>query len=86
MLTVAGLLVLRYRCPDYTRPYRTYGYPVTPLLFMLGNLWIIIFSLRSNPMVFLYGGGTILAGLLIFFFFNRTVPKQIGLEEDFSGT
>ena len=85
MLTVAGLLVLRYRCPHYPRPYRTYGYPVTPVLFMLGNLWIIVFSLRSNPTVFLYGGGTIVAGLLIFFFFNRTARKEIGLEEDFSG-
>jgi len=85
MLTVLGLVVLRYRYPHYPRSYRTFGYPVTPVLFMLGNLWIIIFSLRSNPIVFLYGGGTILAGLSIFFFFNRTARKRIGLEEDFSG-
>jgi len=85
MLTVLGMMVLRYRCPDYPRPYRTFGYPVTPILFMLGNLWIIIFSFSSNPMVFLYGGGTILTGLLVFLFFDRITRRPVGLEEDFSG-
>ncbi len=85
VLTVLGLMVLRYRHPDYPRSYKTFGYPVTPILFILGNLWIIIFSFKSNPLVFLYGGGTILAGLSIFFFFNRTTRKNIGFEEDFSG-
>lgn len=75
VLTVMGLMVLRYSRPDCERPYRTFGYPATPILFMLGNLWIIIFSIRSNTVVALYGGGTVLAGLLIFYYFNRAGRK-----------
>jgi basic amino acid/polyamine antiporter, APA family len=85
MLTVLGLMVLRYRHPHFPRPYRTFGYPVTPVLFMLGNLWIIIFSFQSNPTVFLYGGGTILTGLLVFLFFDRITRLRVDLERDLSG-
>ena len=72
LFTVAGMILLRVRRPDIERPYKTFGYPFTPLLFILSNLWIIIYSIKSNPVVCLYGGGTILAGILVFLFFSRT--------------
>jgi basic amino acid/polyamine antiporter, APA family len=34
-LTVLGVIVLRVREPNLARPYRTWGYPVTPILFLL---------------------------------------------------
>ena len=40
-LTVAGVMVLRWRQPDLARPYRTWGYPVTPLVFMAVSLWML---------------------------------------------
>ena len=36
MLTVVGVHVLRRTRPDLPRPYRTWGYPVTPALYILG--------------------------------------------------
>jgi APA family basic amino acid/polyamine antiporter len=69
MLTVIGLIVLRIKNPGLERPYRTFGYPVTPLLFILSNLWIIIYSIKDNPYVLLYGGGTIVAGILIYIYY-----------------
>ncbi len=68
MLTVLGMMVLRGRQPDLIRPYKTFGYPVTPILFILMNLWIIVFSIKGNPIVTLYGAATIIAGILFYYF------------------
>ena len=53
------------------RSYKTFGYPVTPLLFILGNVWIIYFSLIRRPVCSLFGLGTIALGILIYFYFRR---------------
>ncbi|HDS15364.1 MAG TPA: amino acid permease [Proteobacteria bacterium] len=71
-LTVIGLLRIRRRdgVPAGTG-YRTWGYPVTPWLFILGNLWIISFSVCHRPVAALIGFGTIAAGLIIYLGFAR---------------
>jgi APA family basic amino acid/polyamine antiporter len=71
MLAVAGMMVLRVRSPRAARPYRTFAYPVTPALFILGNLWIVFFFVRDNPRIALYGAATILAGIAAYFWFRR---------------
>jgi APA family basic amino acid/polyamine antiporter len=68
MLTVFGLIILRIKRPDVVRPYKTFGYPITPILFILMNLWIIIFSIKGNPVVFLCGSATIIIGVLFYYF------------------
>ncbi len=70
MLTVIGLMRLRRRAPDTPRPYRTLGYPLTPLLFIAGSLWIIVYTLTSKPIVGLYGLATLLSGALLYRFFR----------------
>ncbi len=70
MLTVIGLMILRIKKPFLERPYKTFGYPVTPILFILSNLWIIVHSIKDNPFVIIYGGGTIVVGILIYFYYN----------------
>jgi basic amino acid/polyamine antiporter, APA family len=72
MLTVAGLMWLRIKRPDLKAAYRTFGYPVTPLLFIMGNLWIIYFSITSRPVSSLFGLGTIAAGIIFYLYFSRT--------------
>ncbi len=71
MLTVAGMMVLRIRKPDIMRTYKTFGYPVTPLLFILGNLWIIYYCIKSRPAASMFGAGTIGLGMLIYIFFYK---------------
>ncbi len=70
-LTIAGLMLLRFKKATPVTGYRTFGYPVTPLLFIVGNAWIIYYCIRSNPIVSLYGGVTIAAGILAFFLFEN---------------
>jgi len=79
MLTVVGMMLLRIKKPDLKRSYKTFGYPVTPLLFILGNLWIIYFCIKSRPITSLFGLGTIGLGVLFYTYFrrkNRSVGKE----------
>jgi len=70
LLAVAGLLVLRRRDPAPDLPYRTWGYPFTPFFFILGNLWIILFSIINRPAVSLTGLAAILSGAVFYFYFK----------------
>ena len=76
-LTVAGLFRLRRRYPELHRPYRTIGYPLTPLLFIAGNLWIVTYTLYSRPVVGFAGVITIVSGWVVYLLFRtaRGVPQ-----------
>ena len=64
--TVLGVIVLRRREPALTRPYRTWGYPVTPLLFLVVEIWMVVFLVRETPMTAIVSSATIVAGLLLY--------------------
>lgn len=75
VMTVAGMMRLRKIHPDPGAGYKTMGYPVTPLIFIIGNLWIIIFSIKSRPASSLFGLATIALGMLAYFYFSRARRK-----------
>ncbi len=66
MLAVIGVFVLRVRQPDLPRPYRTWGYPVTPLVFLAISAWMLVFTWQQHRNESLAGLGTLLIGLLIY--------------------
>ena len=66
MLTVAGVFVLRWQRPEVDRPYTTWGYPVTPLIFLLLNGWVLIYVFIDRPFESLVGLGVIGAGALLY--------------------
>ncbi len=70
-LTVLGVIVLRVREPDLTRPYRAWGYPVTPLVFVGLMIWMIAFSTLEDPVVGLAGGATIGTALALYLVVRR---------------
>ncbi len=76
MLTVVGLMKIRRTRPPQNDGYRTLGYPVTPLIFILGNAWIIFFSLKSRPLASLVGLGTIGIGILIYLYFAGRIKTR----------
>lgn len=76
VLTVIGLIRIRRKTGNTAIPYRTFGYPLTPLIFLLGNGWIVFFSLNSRPVAALFGLATIAAGGLFYLCFARR--KQHG--------
>jgi len=76
--TVLGVFVHRRKFPDATRPVKTWGYPVTPILFLIFNLWITVFVIYSRPVESLYGLGTIALGAILYFFSQQSnKPKNI---------
>jgi len=75
MLTLIGMMVLRAKGLHLKSPYRTFGYPITPIFFILFSLWMIVFCIKENPMVSLYSAGTIASGILVFFCFKRKAQQ-----------
>src|SRR5882724_13435807 len=48
-LTVGSVMVLRWKRPDLKRPYKLWGYPIVPILFILAHLWIVWGSVVEKP-------------------------------------
>ncbi|MBE3072577.1 MAG: amino acid permease [Acidobacteria bacterium] len=70
-LTVGAVMVLRRTKPDLPRPYRTWGYPVTPIIFILAALYISLSTLITQPLNALGGLAIIAAGVPAFFYWQR---------------
>jgi APA family basic amino acid/polyamine antiporter len=66
-LAVGAVFVLRRTRPDLPRPYRTWGYPVVPLLFLLASLGMVVNALWTDPVNTGITFGIILAGLPAYF-------------------
>ncbi|MBN8981576.1 MAG: amino acid permease [Rhizobiales bacterium] len=65
-MTVLGVIVLRIRKPAIPRPYRAWGYPVTPLIFLTVMLFMMYYLITNRPLQSLAGLGIMLAGLAIY--------------------
>jgi APA family basic amino acid/polyamine antiporter len=71
-MSALGVLVLRRREPDLPRPYRTWGYPVTPVVFILFALYLVIDTIVQTPRESLVGAGIVLLGLPAYWYWRRT--------------
>lgn len=67
-LCVLGVIIMRFKEPDKPRLYKTWGYPITPLLFLGLSLWMITYSIIESPYVFISGALTILSSLSLYKF------------------
>lgn len=74
-LTVLGIFILRYKHKHIKTEYKTFLYPLTPLLFLCIIGYILYHIMRDKTVESLYGFGTVIAGLLVYFLTNK---KQIG--------
>jgi basic amino acid/polyamine antiporter, APA family len=75
MLTASTIFVFRRRDPDAPRPYRVWGYPVVPLLFVLASGVLLYYTFADNLRNSVLGCLVILAGVPVFYAFaqRRTV-------------
>jgi APA family basic amino acid/polyamine antiporter len=69
--TGIALFVFRRRRPDLPRPYRCWGYPVVPLLFIVTSLALAVNTVREQPWETLTGLGILLLGLPVYFWQRR---------------
>lgn len=73
--TVMGAIVLRQREPELPRPYRIWGYPWTPLVFLTLEGWMIAFAVQDKPMTAAYGAITIAVGLIAYRLAREAKPN-----------
>jgi len=74
MLTATTVFVYRRTRPDAVRPYRVWGYPLLPAVFVLCATAVLISSYASNLKGSLMGTGLILLGLPVLWFVKRLYP------------
>lgn len=67
LLTVVGVIVLRWTKPELPRPYRVWAYPLPPLIFAIITVWMMIYLLQSSPIESLCGVATVLLGLGLYY-------------------
>ena len=68
---VLGLIVLRRRHPEWERPYKVWGYPWAPLLFVAFAVWFIVTTFIARSGTSLAGCGILLSGIPIYYLWRR---------------
>ncbi len=78
-LTVLGVFVLRWRQPALPRPYRVWGYPVTPAIFLAISVWMLVHMLSqtSTRIPSLWGLATMALGLVVYFLSAKKTPATV---------
>jgi amino acid transporter len=76
LFTIAGVFVLRFAHPEWPRPYRTWGYPVTPLLYVGAAVVLLHNMVRERLAESLAGIAIIAVGLPAYWLFRRLERKE----------
>src|SRR5476649_2053633 len=69
--TVLGVIKLRVTRPDLPRPYRVWGYPVAPVVFLLVTIFMMYYLLVDRPLESFLGILIMISGLLIYAIFHK---------------
>ena len=67
----ASVFKLRKKYPDLPRPYKTWGYPVVPIIFIVATSGILINTLIEKPLESLAGVGITLIGVPVYYFWKK---------------
>jgi APA family basic amino acid/polyamine antiporter len=71
ILTIFGIFMLRWKRPDAERPYRAFGYPVIPALYIIGATVILVVLFIYQPAATWPGLGIIATGVPVFFIWRK---------------
>src|SRR6267154_1192436 len=73
--TVLGVIKLRVTHPDLPRPYRAWGYPITPVVFLLVTAFMMYYLLTERPLQSFLGILIMISGLLIYAIFRKRAER-----------
>ena len=78
-LAVLGVFVWRVKHPEAPRPFKTWGYPVTPAIFLVLYGWMIVYLFIERPLPSVCGLLTVASGLLLYKLLAATgLPRSQG--------
>jgi APA family basic amino acid/polyamine antiporter len=70
IVAAASLFTLRKKVPDLPRPYKAWGYPVVPILFIVASAGILLNTLLEKPVESIAGLGLLVIGIPAYFFWR----------------
>jgi APA family basic amino acid/polyamine antiporter len=70
-LITGSIFIYRRKFPDLERPYRAWGYPVVPIIFILVALWLLYRTVIDAPGKAVTGLVIILLGLPVYYYLNK---------------
>jgi len=75
-LTIAGIFLLRKKWPDADRPYKAFGYPVVPLLYIVAAVAIMVVLILYKTETTWPGLLIVLLGVPVYWLWSRGARKQ----------
>jgi len=75
-LVTSSVFVFRKKFPDAERPYKAFGYPVVPILFLLVAGWLLINTMMTAPQQSFAGIFLILLGLPVYYYLTSKYKQQ----------
>jgi len=69
-MSSGAVIILRRASPQMQRPYKTWGYPITPIVFILFSIWLVANTIIEAPRDAAIGAGIILLGLPVYFYWR----------------
>jgi APA family basic amino acid/polyamine antiporter len=74
--TSLGVFILRKKMPDAHRPYKVWGYPFVPAIFILFCIGLVANTIITQPREAIFGLILVLSGVPMYFWFNRKRGEQ----------
>lgn len=79
IVAVAAVFTLRKKRPDIPRPYKTWGYPLMPLIFIIALIGLLINTFVNKPVESIAGLGLVIIGLPIFYYWRRKSNDPVNI-------
>jgi APA family basic amino acid/polyamine antiporter len=83
--TVGSVMVLRWQRPELKRPYKLWGYPIVPILFIVAHLWIVWGAVTQKPFESLVGVFIVALGIPAYLLWRNQLQNHGPAETDSIG-
>ena len=75
-LVTSSIFIYRRKYPDLPRPYKAWGYPVVPIVFLFVAAWLLYRTIVDSPTQSLTGIALIILGLPVYYYFTKLRRKS----------
>ena len=75
-LVTSSIFVFRRKYPNAERPYKAWGYPVVPVVFLLVSGWLLVSTMVNTPQQSFIGILLIILGLPVYYYLNNKAKKN----------